>query len=845
MRKFTYSILATSIWAALTLPVMAEENTVVSPEQASDTAETLDTIVVSGTSFSQQMGTQTITAEKIKHTPIRNSHITELLRTNPNVQFSNTADSANNAGDIKPNEVSFHGEKYWENNFIIDGMSNNDNLNPGADARSIDTNNPYDLPDGNSQSLWIDPSLLKTVEVFDSNISAKYGNFTGGVINAELKDPNLERPEGRVYYRTTHSAWADYYVSGDTSNNRYLNIHQHYVKHSYGFVASTPLSDNVAITLAYDRTTSDIDYYHTELVYADGSRVPSHQKRVNETFLLRGIYLPNNGDLWRATLIYSPHKAEKPRDNVVNGRYTNTGGGVQGSIEWEKEFSNLKMKTHIGYKKTGDEVENDSADYSRYSLEFSDDYLYEKTYGGYGRVYTQKESFTAKQDFTVNEFDWGPTNHKISFGWAAEKSKAQYKRDIATTEYYYVSNPAVVCNGAEQCIDGSQYARNKQYFYTRNVKASDDDYGAYIQDQITWGRLETNLGLRVDYNKFYGNTSLAHRLSASYDIFGDKETQVFTGLNRYYARSNLSYKLREGIMGRETYRRSYNGTNSDGSLGEWALYSSGDVNVPRMMNKVKTPYNDEIVLGFNQKLWGNDLTFKWVHRNGRDQLTSQQRIINGKAYYVLVNDGTSSNNTYSLTFSSPEAYKLGSMELGWSIAGSIYRYKNNNRHYDASASDTYAKAIYNEQLYDSSELPPADFNAPWKVIGTITTKFPSINLSWDHTLSYQGKKTQMTTQNNTSYCNGANSTSASLRRICGDYVGEAVNYYDETIAGHFNLDWRFTYSLPIKNTQYLELTLDVNNVLNKQVPVSTRANSNAKPVWRMGRNFWLGVSYNW
>ncbi|WP_439257568.1 TonB-dependent receptor plug domain-containing protein [Lonepinella sp. BR2271] len=837
-KRFSYTLLASSILASFSAPVFAQEN-----DTEDSSGESLETIVVTGTSFSQQMGTQTITADQVKHTPIRNSHITELLRTNPNVQFSNSADSAANAGEIKPNEVSFHGEKYWENNFIIDGMSNNDNLNPGADARGIDNNEPYVLPDGNSQSLWIDPSLLKTVEVFDSNISAKYGNFTGGVINAELKDPNLEKATGRVYYRTTRSAWADYYVTGDTTNNRYLNNHEHYVKHSYGFTHSTPVNDKFGLTFAYDRTTSEIDYYHTDLRYADGGLVPNHQKRVNETFLLRGVYLPDNGDLWRATLIYSPHKAEKPTNNVINGRYTETGGGIQGSIEWEKQFANLEMKTHLGYKKTGNEREYGSDYYVQYNAEYTDDYLYESRYGGTGRVYTEKESYTAKQDFKLKEFDLGATSHNLSFGWSAELSKAQYKRDRAGSQYYYTNSNNVICNGADFCQDGVGYASTLQYYATRNIKADDHDYGAYLQDNIKWGRLETTLGLRVDYNKFYGNTSLAHRLSTSYDVFGDQSTQIFGGANRYYARSNLAQKLRQGIAQTERYNR---GLNTDNTVGDWEFNSSFYNGVRRTMNKVKTPYNDEFVLGLNQKLWDHNLTVKWVHRNSRDQLGTQQRIIDGTAYHVWVNNGTSKNDTISIALNSAKTYQFKGIELDWTLAGSIYHYRTNNRNYDSTTvSDIYSKAIYNGQLYDSEEIPPADYNAPWKILGTIRTKFPSINLSWDHTLSYTGKKTQRTTSDYPYYCNGASSTgSVATAAVCGDYVGEVTQYYDESIPGYFNLDWRFTYTQPTVKDQYLEITLDVNNVLNKQVPVSTSA-STARPYWRMGRNFWLGVSYNW
>ena len=62
--------------------------------------------------------------------PTKDGNITELLRNNPNVQFSNTSDTAEAAGEIAPNEVSIHGAAFYSNNYTIDGLSNNDNLNP-------------------------------------------------------------------------------------------------------------------------------------------------------------------------------------------------------------------------------------------------------------------------------------------------------------------------------------------------------------------------------------------------------------------------------------------------------------------------------------------------------------------------------------------------------------------------------------------------------------------------------------------------------------------------------------------------------------------------------------------
>ncbi|UTH26459.1 Plug domain-containing protein [Actinobacillus suis] len=282
MKHFSHSLLYSSILLALTNAAYAEE-----------TAE-LEEVVVVGQSFSQQVGTQKITAEQIKRQVSKNGGITDLLKSNPNVRFSNEADLSTNAGEIRPNEVSFHGEKYYNNNFILDGMSNNDNMNPiGNQMRNGEAvgANPYDLPNGSSQSMWIDSSLLESLEVFDSNVSAKYGNFTGGVIDAKLKDPNFERRSGKIYYRTTRDDWTKFYIQEGQEDAferaARLDYQPRFVKHQFGLNASEKLSDNFSIMFSYDRLQSIMKNAHANMRYLASPNTPIEK---NNPVLMKTIF---------------------------------------------------------------------------------------------------------------------------------------------------------------------------------------------------------------------------------------------------------------------------------------------------------------------------------------------------------------------------------------------------------------------------------------------------------------------------------------------------------------------------------------------------------------------------
>ncbi|MGX8940278.1 secretin and TonB N-terminal domain-containing protein [Symbiopectobacterium sp. Eva_TO] len=116
---------------------------------------------------SMEIGSQQLTAEDIAKKPQANGNVTELLRTNPNVQFAETSRSSASPGEIAPDVVSFHGEKFYNNNFIIDGMSNNDRLNPGDNVGAISAapngNSANDFPSGHPESFWIDTRLCPLI----------------------------------------------------------------------------------------------------------------------------------------------------------------------------------------------------------------------------------------------------------------------------------------------------------------------------------------------------------------------------------------------------------------------------------------------------------------------------------------------------------------------------------------------------------------------------------------------------------------------------------------------------------------------------------------------------------
>ena len=112
-----------------------------------------------------------------------NSDIGTLLRINPNVQFDDSAfASSNRMGEIRPANISINGGQYYQNLLQLDGTSFNNDIDPQA-------TNPHDLADVPSatQGIALDTELIGQLTVYDSNVPAAFGGFSGGVVDAESR----------------------------------------------------------------------------------------------------------------------------------------------------------------------------------------------------------------------------------------------------------------------------------------------------------------------------------------------------------------------------------------------------------------------------------------------------------------------------------------------------------------------------------------------------------------------------------------------------------------------------------------------------------------------------------
>ena len=226
-------------------------------EPASDEGESVvvrDRAGESLTSFTH------LTREDIARRPTEDGNITDLLKSNPVVQFSNHGDGSLQMGEIKPSNISIHGSVAYQNNYTLDGISTNSDLDP-AEQTSVTTTR---LGGSDEQGFYVDSRLIDSVTVYDHNIPASFGGFTGGVIDAQTRSWSGENHIS-VFGRMTKAGWSRIHTdsaldvgSGDADVSKPAQFQTDFEKKTYGFTGEWGITDNLGVVVGYTRRESKI-----------------------------------------------------------------------------------------------------------------------------------------------------------------------------------------------------------------------------------------------------------------------------------------------------------------------------------------------------------------------------------------------------------------------------------------------------------------------------------------------------------------------------------------------------------------------------------------------------------
>ncbi|WP_300668589.1 hypothetical protein [Desulfoluna sp.] len=790
-----------------------------------------ETLTVTGTMESKASGVSILDYRMLRHLSGGNGDLNELLLVLPDIQPDDSWRSAKTAGEILPVNISISGGKAYQNNFSVDGISNNSLLDPGSERHQV----VNDVP-GHPQEIFLDSDLVEEVAVYDSNVPARFGDFSGGVVDAKTVKAGI-KPKGKVYYRTTRSQWAHFFQweeeedDDDTSAPSLSDDADgdpRFEKHIYGGSLSMPIGETFGAIGSVNEVRSTISKRHFK-GWKD-------EERLLQNFMTKLTWDPDYLNSFELSLFHSPYEEERFLEDVKGSDYTVVGGGsrIQGTWNRGLSFGELEMKGALRKSVNEREAPKDLRQWlATASKPWGGDAnsAYSKE-GGHGDITKTQESFTTRADLSEISFNgWGGL-HTLSTGIAYDLTKGQFDRKETTMIYTDpVTSDTVVSPGnSYDCED------NQQYFSMRRAYDADDSsvvvnaLSLYGDDEMVYGRVTLRPGLRIAANDFMDNLDVAPRMAASWDSFGNGQTVFTSGINRYHSATFMTYKLREAKKPYRTEVRKpyqdmvFSGSDPSGTQGGfwWPVSDAG--NNVETYSTLKTPYADEFQAGVDQQLGGGTLGYKYVRRKGQDQFARTYGAVqpNGLKYYTMTNDGFYDHESHRVAW----GRRLGAHSLNLNVTWQDT--DSSNGSYDSEVDDD--RVWYGDEVIYKAELPRSTFNKPWMANATAIVSLP-VRMTLTTIARYRGPYTKVESMGKTRQ---VPDDQARTNPLTGKPVSEELPIYAERDrSSSIVVDCKLRWKLPLWRQSVFTTTLEVNNLFNKRVLAEGKN-------YELGRQFWLG-----
>ena len=784
-------------------------------------------------------GEQVIDRQMIENLPSGNGDITSLLRTNPNVQFDNSQLSSKNPGEIAPADISINGARPWQNLFIVDGMSMNNDLDPG------NTNDNFAEISGRSQGLALDTDLLEDIKVYDSNVPVEFGGFNGGVVEANTRDPSKEL-HGKLSVQMSRSEWTHYHLNKDDPNLEdveagFGNDNQpEFEKIITRATLEGHLTDNFGLLASFSRKDSTIP----TRVFAPSNQTTTandsetEQTRRIDNYFLKAAWKINDDWSLDTSITHAPETSRTFGPNsILSGRDVESGGdSLSARLVWNAPWARVEQNLSWSQMNTARTSDSDYMVIWRTSPTKDWSTSTAATEGGFGDIDEAQKTLAYKLKADWNSFNWLGMDHSLQTGLELsqnavkyERSKPHYSYSVAEAKSCAASDPLCSMGQTSNGWEG-QYA-NKMTVTQGKVAFDTRSWALYLQDEMRYKRLTVRPGVRIDGDDYMHQTTIAPRLAIELDVFGDSKTRLTAGANRYYGRNLYAYRLRDGVaaMGTEYTRAN---SASDWVLNKRAANDS-------QFNQLKVPYDDELTLGLSHVQWDTEFAVKYVKRMGREQVSrawgsqigepSADTSTLAANYYTYYNGGKSDADIYTLTITPLQAFTLGSTRTTGQFAMDWSKINNTGlSSYTANIGATYVDdplIQYDGKFMRYSDMPAANYNRPWTARLTTITEIEPLHMTWSNFLRYR---------------DGYRRIATTGKKV--QHEGKDAYIWEETpFSGSLTWDTRVAWEMPTAKDQAVFVNLDVSNLLDKRTVGTTE--SSGLPTYEIGRQFMLEVGY--
>ncbi len=800
-------------------------------DAAADIPEADETVVVEAARFRLSpgaTGSRVFTQEDIRSLSGGVGDPNELLEAAANVQFDLERGrlNADTAGDLAPTKISISGGRFYENNFVVDGISTNSQLD-------VVSQRSFDNTTGSTQSVFLDTDLLSEFEVIDSNVPAEYGQFLGGVVKATTRDPK-DKFSFSINGSYTSSDWTEYLIR-DEDRSDPLPDKTTFERRRYGTSFDIPVRSDLKALFAFTRTDAIVVRGALSSSYFEDARP---RTTIKDNYLGKLVYTPTPDTTIRLQSMLTPYEDEYFRTNVA----TQYGGGSSSKINLEHRFENSVFDSNLSYTTTENSREEDPNHFIYLvtpSITWVAPTRTSANRGGFGdlNVAQQEIQLDLKQRFTRE-------NDRFSFGLQANSLAAQRERPVTNFGYRLGQRTNGRSIVAADLNDGT-IIQNEQFLTERN------DYLAFSADAevfqlgifsdyardfrlLEWLTMTPTVGLRYDYDDFLANHNISPRLTTNFRF--PAGVNFTLGANRYYARNQLAYKLREQNPDTFVYRRraTFNGTSF--VVGDWTLFQRR-TSAAFANGDLSTPYSDELSAAITFPLFElGEFRVKAVSRDNKDGLARSEGIPttgfdqSGNPYvydrFELTNDGASEYKSLSLEYN--KSWKNHNFTASTTFSETTLTAGTDNYFSNTDPELENSQVYYNGALVDYATLDVQrqNFATPFYIGFGVTSRWFDDKLITGLRGRFRGAYESIEAADQTVDENG-------------NPGGGFELYEDVSLKAQFLLDASISYTFPVRDYGEVELEVKIDNVLNStpNVPVTK-----TQP-YQEGRSFWVGAKY--
>ena len=573
----------------------------------------------------------------------------------PHVQWKNHVNNAigitsTGEQDLKPLELSISGAPVWSNTITLDGISINtlgngleDSSATLQDRLAPSANTLYAL---HSQSVFVPTSLVKTLSVENSNISARHGGFQGGFAELETISPNTGRWSGFVEAKATGSPLTAFLLATENGDNPHNVKHLEFRKAEGAIGISGPINEQLAILSSVSKRYADTKRQRNPQ-FIDENIATS----TNHIVFLNKAKLDTDIGLFKLSNKLSFYDQQFESHAALLNRIDLTGDGSSTVLSYENTWQdalgasllNLEIDGYFNTSEQGkyeqenvyvttqsqDKNYNYSGAYKDKCRELVGIEKVSCNFGGGGDLLQEEQAggFNFAADMTFKK-------STVSFGGGINRILAQRTRPYDYTLYsstkYASPTNSFTCTSPNDpnCYSNDIYSARKTVFQAYKIPVTVTTANFWAETEFSISNLDIRSGLRVDYDNYQNNLNIAPRLKASWQA---NDYLTFTGgANRYYDDNTIAYAIAASRPNILAYKRS---PDASGNLSNEHNVEAGWQQVLDQAQyqydatKLKTPYNNELALGvnFNEPFFGGVLAGKLCAALGPRSDHSAQR----------------------------------------------------------------------------------------------------------------------------------------------------------------------------------------------------------------------------